>query len=91
MKPEKKTAETMKTTPATIPTQAATVVSRLCRCGSADAGGGAAGGGAAGGGAAGGGAAGGGAAVSTGPVAGSEDDVVSLMNPSMQAVPMCLA
>jgi hypothetical protein len=86
MKPEKKTAETMKTTPATIPTQAATVVSRLCRCGSADAGGGAAGGGAAGG-----GAAGGGAAVSTGPVAGSEDDVVSLMNPSMQAVPMCLA
>jgi hypothetical protein len=81
MKPEKKTAETMKTTPATMPTQAATVVSRLWRCGSADAGGGAAGGG----------AAGGGAAVSTGPVAGSEDDVVSLMNPSMQAVPMCLA
>jgi hypothetical protein len=26
--------------------------------------------------------------VATGPVAGSEDDVVSLMNPSMQAVSM---
>ena len=34
---------------------------------------------------------GGGAAVATGPVAGSEDDVVSLMNPSMQAVPMRLS
>jgi hypothetical protein len=75
MKPEKKTTETMKTTPATMPTQAATVVARLWRGGSA---------------AAGGGAAGGGAAVSTGPVAGSEDDVVSLMNPSMQAVPVRL-
>ena len=71
---------TMKTTPATMPTQAATAVSRLWRGGSAGAGGGAAGG-----------AAGGGAAVATGPVAGSEDDVVSLMNPSMQAVPMCLS
>ena len=34
---------------------------------------------------------GGGAAVATGPVAGSEDGVASLMNPSMQAVPMRLS
>ena len=72
---------TMKTTPATMPTQAATALSRLWRRGSAEAGGGAAGGG----------AAGGAAGVATGPVAGSEDDVVSLMNPSMQALLMCLS
>jgi hypothetical protein len=33
----------------------------------------------------------GGGAVATGPVAGSEDGVASLMNPSMQAVPMRLS
>jgi hypothetical protein len=65
----------MKTTPATMPTQAATEVRRLWRGGST---------------AAGGGAAGGGAAVATGPVSGSEDDVVSLMRLMMRAVPMCL-
>jgi hypothetical protein len=37
------------------------------------------------------GGSGGGAAVVTGPVAGSEDDGVSLMHPSMQAVSMCLS
>ena len=67
---------TMKTTPATMPTQAATAVSRLWRRGSAYAGGG---------------AVGGGAGVATGPVAGSEDDVGSLMNPSMQAMSMRLS
>ena len=67
---------TMKTTPATMPTQAATAVSRLWRGGST---------------AAGGGSEGGGAAVATGLVAGSEDGVASLMNPSMQAVPMRLS
>jgi len=66
---------TMKTTPATMPTQAATAVSRLWRGGSTAAGGGSVGGG----------------AVATGPVAGSEDGVASLMNPSMQAVPMRLS
>jgi hypothetical protein len=76
MKPEKKMTATMKTTPATMPTQAATAVRRLWRRGSTYAGGG---------------AAGGGSAVATGPVAGSEDDVVSLMNPSMQAMPVCLS
>ena len=68
---------TMKTTPATMPTQAATAVSRLWRGGSTAAGRQV--------------RMGGGAAVATGPVAGSEDDVVSLMNPSMQAVPMRLS
>jgi hypothetical protein len=63
----------MKTTPATMPTQAATAVSRLWRGGSAYTGGG---------------ASGGGVVVAIGPVAGSEDDVVSLMNPRMQAVSM---
>jgi hypothetical protein len=76
MKPEKKTTATMKTTPATMPTQAATAVSRLRRRGSAYTGGE---------------ASEGGAAVATGPVAGSEDDGVSLMNPSMQAVAMRLS
>jgi hypothetical protein len=76
MKPEKKMTATMKTTPATMPTQAATAVSRLWRRGSTYPGGG---------------AAGGGSAVATGPVAGSEDDVVSLMNASMQAMPVCLS
>jgi len=65
MKPEKKIMATMNTTPATIPTQAATAVSRLRRGGSAYA--------------VGGGSAGGGVVVATRPVAGSEDDVVSLM------------
>jgi hypothetical protein len=71
MKPEKKMTATMKTTPATMPTHAATAERRLWRCRSAGAGGG--------------------AAVATGPVAGSEDDVVSLMNPSMQPMLMCLS
>ena len=66
----------MKTTPATIPTQAATAVSRPWRRGSAYAGAG---------------VAGAGAGVATGPVAGSEDGVVSLMNPSMQAMSVCLS
>jgi hypothetical protein len=68
---------TMKTTPATMPTQAATVVSRRRRGGSVYTG-----------------AAGGGVEVATGPVAGSgdsEDDVVSLMNPSMRAMSVCLS
>jgi hypothetical protein len=69
MKPEKKMTATMKTIPATMPTQAATAVRRLGRRVSTYAGDA-------------------GAAVVTGPVAGSEDDVVSLMNPSMQGMPM---
>ena len=64
---------TMKTTPATMPTQAAAALRRLWRGGSAGAVAGWAGG-----------------AVATGPVAGSEDDVVSLMRLMMRAVPMCL-
>ena len=65
---------TMKTTPATMPTQAATAVSRLGRRGSTSTGGG---------------AAAGSVAVATGPVAGSDDDGVSLMNPSIQPMSMC--
>ena len=72
---------TMKTTPATMPTQAATALSRPWRRGSAYAGGGSAGGA----------AAAGGVGAATGPVAGSEDDVDSLMHPSMQALPMCVS
>jgi len=71
---------TMKTTPATMPTQAASALSRPRRRGSAYAGGAAAGDG----------GVGGGVGVATGPVAGSEVDVGSLMNPSMQALPMRL-
>jgi hypothetical protein len=59
MKPEKKTTATMNTTPATMPTQAATAASRD-RCAGSTTGGGV-------------------GAVATGAVAGSVDDVVSLM------------
>ena len=65
---------TMKTTPATMPTQAATVVSLPWRGGSAYAGGG---------------AAAGGVGVATGPVAGSEDDGVSLMPAILQGLLRC--
>jgi hypothetical protein len=76
MKPEKKTTATMKTTPATMPIHAAAAVRRLRRGGSTYAGGE---------------ASGGGVGVATGRVAGSEDDVVSLMHLSMQTISMCLS
>jgi hypothetical protein len=77
MKPEKKTTATMNTTPATIPTQAAAAVSLDRRGGSAACGGAV-------------GACDGGGAAATGPVAGSDEDVVvSLMATIMQTVLMC--
>jgi hypothetical protein len=81
MNPLKKMTVTMKTTPATMPTQAATAFSllgrrtRSCSCGG-------------GGGGAAGGSAGGGAAA-MGPVVGSVDVVGSLMSPMMVAVLRC--
>jgi hypothetical protein len=79
MKPLKKMTATMNTTPATMPTHAATAVSLLGRrprlCGST--GGGAVGGSA------------GGAVLAMGPVVGSVDVVVSLMSPMMVAVVRC--
>jgi hypothetical protein len=79
MKPLKKMTVTMNTTPATMPTHAATAFSllgrrpRSCSCGGGGAAGGSAGGGAA----------------AMGPVVGSVDVVVSLMSPMMVAVLRC--
>jgi hypothetical protein len=74
MNPEKKTTATMNTTPATIPTHAATAGRRDRRGGSSCTGAGALGG-----------------ASATGPVAGSEEDVVgSLMSTILRAVLMRL-
>jgi hypothetical protein len=77
MKPVPKMIETMNTTPATMPTHAATTLSRLDRLRYSGGGGGAYGG-----------PAGGGGVASMGPVTGSLDVVVSLMCPMMVAVVM---
>jgi hypothetical protein len=78
MKPLKKMTVTMNTTPATMPTHAATAFSlpgrrrRSCSCGGGGATGGSAGG-----------------AAAMGPVVGSVDVVVSLMSPMIVAVLRC--